>query len=376
MDKIVKPFNDDLCQWDDDIYRQLVRMELAPDEVETIVTPATVFPREQDIVAVHWHPEQVPIELVKQRISRMFPDKTKELIIPTQHNILMSYDEYSGAEIDCYSRDFNRKVQLLVHFNSNKIKKADHLGSMLSHTFKYRSEQLFEFVDTVIEPKYQHRLHQAIDAREADPDVVAFSFSVVKKFRRLLDQHLTETSPLAIKNRLLMDYVSAHINPDNEHLVKKALVFLRKVKQIVKLHFILDYFYETREVIEEVRSLNGGIVIPHPEQFWPVLLADYDVDGYEVWNPQSREFTEFLIGVLNKKNRSPQYHYRSLLVFMGDDTHLSEKLKKPEHQNPDKAAREIGLQPAWDDRSIRKALTLGNHSRERLINEYKQRLNA
>ncbi len=45
------------------------------------------------------------------------------------------------------------------------------------------------------------------------------------------------------------------------------------------------------------------MVIPHPEQFWPILLADYDVDGYEVWNPQSREYTDFLIRALDNQNK-------------------------------------------------------------------------
>jgi len=128
------------------------------------------------------------------------------------------------------------------------------------------------------------------------------------------------------------------------------------VKEIVKRHFALDYFYEVEDVIAEVRNLGGCIVVPHPEQFWPILLADYDVDGYEVWNPQSREFTEFLIQTIARKNQLQNSRLRSLMIFMGDDTHLSEKLLDAEAQNPDKAAREIGYQPAWDDPSIRKAL--------------------
>jgi hypothetical protein len=374
MSKTVDCRNDELSQWDVETYRNLIRIDLTPGEAEVITNPTVVFPQEKDIVAVHWHPEQVPVELVRQRLATMFPGKGNELIIPTQHNILMSYDDFCGVEVDCHSRDFHRKVQLLLHFSCEKAAKADHLRSMLAHTFKYRSEQLFEFVDTVIDPKYHHLLHSAISAGEADPEVVSFAVTVVGKFRCLLDRFLGETSPLAIKNKLLMNYVEAHMNPENEHLVRKVLVFLREVKQIVKLNFVLDYFFETREVIEEVRSLGGGIVIPHPEQFWPVLLADYDVDGYEVWNPQSREFTEFLISVLNRKNESPRYHHRRLLVFMGDDTHFSEKLKRPKDQDPDKATREVGLQPAWNERAIRKALILGQHSRESLIEEYRKRL--
>jgi hypothetical protein len=117
-----------------------------------------------------------------------------------------------------------------------------------------------------------------------------------------------------------------------------------------------------------------GIVIPHPEQFWPILLADYDVDGYEVWNPQSREYTEFLINVLNRQNRALPADKRRLMVFMGDDTHLGEKAKAPELQKPDKASREVGVQPAWHDLAIRKSLIVADMDRPKVIEEYRARL--
>ena len=148
---------------------------------------------------------------------------------------------------------------------------------------------------------------------------------------------------------------------------------MRAVKYKVKEGFPLTYFYRTSEVIEEARSLGAGIVIPHPEQFWPILLADYDVDGYEVWNPQSQEYTEFLITVLNRRNKQVN-NSRPLLVFMGDDTHLSEKVKEPAIRDREKACREIGLQPAWEDMQIRKQLLKAGMDRPRIIQEYTARL--
>ncbi len=123
-----------------------------------------------------------------------------------------------------------------------------------------------------------------------------------------------------------------------------------------------------------MRSLGGGIVIPHPEQFWPVLLADYDVDGYEVWNPQSREYTEFLINVLNKQNKTLYSKRRKLLVFMGDDCHLGEKVKDKDEQDPEKCEREIGVQPPWEDPSIVKSLIIGNQDKHNVISEYIARI--
>jgi hypothetical protein len=104
------------------------------------------------------------------------------------------------------------------------------------------------------------------------------------------------------------------------------------------------------------------------------LLADYDVDGYEVWNPQSREYTEFLINVVHRQNESRGG--KPILIFMGDDCHMGEKAKDPRYQDTAKASRQIGYQPAWDDPAIRKSLILANVNRRRVIEEYKSRLNG
>ncbi|MFO7860565.1 MAG: hypothetical protein R6U41_04995, partial [Desulfosalsimonas sp.] len=97
-------------------------------------------------------------------------------------------------------------------------------------------------------------------------------------------------------------------------------------------------------------------------------------DGIEVWNPQSRRYTDFLISVLNEKNQRRRHGESPLLIFMGDDTHMGEKRKDPETQDPGKAVREIGLQPAWEDLKIRKQLIFANTSRRQVIRDYVQRL--
>ena len=151
-------------------------------------------------------------------------------------------------------------------------------------------------------------------------------------------------------------------------------MLLREVKIAVKADYRLDYFYQTEEVIEEARALDAGIVVPHPEQFWPVLLADYDVDGYEVWNPQSRQYTDFLINAVSRQNRVARRGHRPILIFMGDDTHLGEKTRAAFIQDEAKAKREIGVQPAWDDLMVRKSLITAKAGRDELIAEYAARL--
>ena len=277
-------------------------------------------------------------------------------------------------EIDCYSSGFQRKVQLLLHFHTSKLKDAGVLKSMLAHTFKYRSSQLFQFMATIIDPAFEADLEEAVMTTGAGEDVVAFVRFYTARLGKLIELNEADTPPAMIKNKLLTEYIEAASANHPGINLRRALLLLGAVKKIVKSKFSLDYFYRASEVIEETRSLGGGVVIPHPEQFWPILLADYDVDGYEVWNPQSREYTEFLIRALTRKNREGCQGDRELLIFMGDDTHLSVKIKDPAMVERAKLEREVGLQPAWDELAISKSLSLANASRPQIIEQYRARL--
>jgi hypothetical protein len=177
-----------------------------------------------------------------------------------------------------------------------------------------------------------------------------------------------------VKNKLLRDYMDRQRVTYGDALIDHVQVFLRALKMVVKRHFALDYFYRTEELVEEIRSLGGCVVIPHPEQFWPVLLDDVDVDGIEVWNPQSFEYTAFLIDVVNRKNATRARGSRPILITMGDDCHMGEKVKDPRVQDAAKSGREIGVQPPWDDLTIRKNLIVAKADRVNLIREYRARL--
>ena len=365
-----------ITDFDARVFEEITNLEISAEQANRVITPTKVFPSQALVMAVHWHPEYIPLELIRLRIENTFPCKKDELIIPTQHNRLMSYDgKYSGVEVDCYSRGFKRKVQLLLHFKSENLERADVLKSILEHTFKYRSSQVFELMDTLTDSRWDDYLQLAAENTGAGEKVVSFARIQAVKLRDLLEQNQPAVNPEIIKNRLVSDYIDGlrALYPDN--FINKVQVFVKHVKKIVKNNFSLTYFYRTSEVIEEARSIGGGIVVPHPEQFWPILLCDYDVDGYEVWNPQSQEYTEFLVNVISRQNISRSSRKRKLLLFMGDDTHMSEKVKDPTRIEAAKYYREIGVQPAWEDLSVRRSLIVGDFSREKMIEDYRERLN-
>jgi len=347
---------------------------LSPEQVERIVSPPRTFPRQESVLAVHWHPEHVPMPLLVRRIDALYPNRKDELIIPTQHNVLMEYNGYWGVEVDCYSSGFNRKVQLLLHFKELDMDRAEVLVSMLRHTHHYRASQLYEYLEALTEPSQEHRRQLAAARTNAEEDLVAFVRIHAAKLRRLLVTHEAELPDDAYKNKLVRNFFDTLRSRYDDRLVNKAQVYAKAVKDVVKEEFSLSYFYRASEIIEETRALGGGVVIPHPEEFWPILLADYDVDGIEVWNPQSQQYTEFLINVVNRRNRMGWNGERPVLVLMGDDCHMSEKTRDPAEQDPEKASREIGLQPAWHDYAIRKSLIMNGVSRRKVIDSYRERL--
>ncbi len=366
---------DEIEERDLALFRRITSTILTPEQEHNFLQVPGLYPEEETVLAIHWHPEFIPMELASRRIDTVFPNRTSDLIIPTQHNVLMSFGDYSGVEVDCYSSGFNQKVQLLLHFENAGLKRANSLKMILEHTWRYRSTQLFHYLHAVTRPD-EEILDLAVRGTGADDNLVRFVRGYARKVEMLIEETASEIPPDMIKNKIVRNFFDGLRDRFPGNTIDRAQTFLASVKRTVKERFPLSYFYRTSEVIEEARAVGGCVVVPHPEQFWPVLLADYDVDGYEVWNPQSHTYTEFLISVVKRKNRKLGRSDRPLLVFMGDDTHLSEKVRPPEEQDPEKAAREVGLQPAWTDATIVKALALAGMNKKQIIREYRQRLSS
>jgi hypothetical protein len=365
----------EITEADEALFFKVTSTELSDAQRQRVVTPAKRYPQQKSVLAVHWHPEFIPMDLIRQRIEATFPNRTEDLIIPTQHNVILGYGPYAGVEVDCYASGFNQKVQLLLHFEASRLKDCTRLKQILDHTLQYRSSQLFDFIHTLIKP-IPERLELAMQQTGAPKDLVAFVQCYVTKIHRLLETHGDRLPREQIKNKILRNYFDTLRDTHGDALIDRCQTFLTAVKKIVKAHFSLSYFYRASEIIEEARGIGAGIVIPHPEQFWPILLRDYDVDGVEVWNPQSRRYTEFLVSVIDAKNRHLHSGKRPLLIFMGDDTHFGEKVRDPRFQKEEKAAREVGVQPPWEDYNVRKALILANTDRRSVIDAYKERLAA
>ena len=321
----IEDASEEITPWDQTVFETLISLDLTEAQIARIVHPARYFEDETSVLAIHWHPEMVPLDLAHKRLQALYPQMADFLVIPTQHNELLTYGHYAGTEVDCRATAFNRKIQILLHFKQNKIEEAHSLRAMIAHTAKYRSSQLFEFMAALTDPHFEDRLQEAAKNTGVEENIIRFAVLQTRKLQRMIRDYRATIPELSLKNKLLINYLNAQRALYDGHIIDRTVIFVSGVKEIVKRHFRLSFFYEVREIIEETRALGGGVIVPHPEQFWPVLLADYDVDGYEVWNPQSREFTEFLIQVVIKKNMSGNVTTRKILIVMGDDTHLGER---------------------------------------------------
>ncbi len=363
----------EITDWDERAYAEITSTDLSPVQIGAVVNPINIHPRQKEVLAVHWHPEYIPLELAEERLHKVFPNAERELVIPTQHNIAMALGAFAGVEMDCYAPEFDQKIQLLIHAESTRLMRAERMQSMLAHTFKYRSTQLYQYLETIVDPSKEDMLQKAALQTGAGRSLVQFVRVYAAKLRELIIRHERDTPPFMLRNKLVESYFRKLRELHDGKLIKRALVFLKGVKSLVKAGFSNRYFFQVQEVLEEARAVGARIVVPHPEQFWPVLLAGYDVDGYEVWNPQSRRYTEMLIDYVMRQNEGRSVDER-MLVFMGDDTHMSEKALDLRYQDPEKAGREVGYQPAWDDPAIKAKMRAFGLERAALIEEYESRL--
>ena len=233
----------EVTEEDQQRFFEVISTELSPTQQEWVRVPDKVYPRQTEVLAVHWHPEFVPMDMIMERVANMYPNKNEELIIPTQHNEMLSLNGYSGVEVDCYSHGFNRKVQLLLHFKSENIgENASVLRSMLKHTFKYRSGQLFEFLDTVIEDSMEERRQQAASRVVADDTLVEFCRIYARKLKQMIEENWMEVPEHMIKNKLLRNFINQLRPIYGDRFIANAQVFLKAVKDLVKVNFSLQYF--------------------------------------------------------------------------------------------------------------------------------------
>jgi hypothetical protein len=353
-----------------EIFGRLTSTELTDEERKAAVTPARIDPEEGTLFAPHFHPEWVPMELVQARLAAAFPAARERFVVPTQHNVIAAAGQWSGVEADVWSRKCGMKLQLLVHLKAERLAKASAFSAMIERTFRYRELQLLDILELAVRPDAETEAELA-RAGFADADL-ELAAAGCARLKAMIDGSGIAAGPGAamLKNRLATDYMEIRERGKDPVSLDRLLSLVNLLKARVKARPDPERFCGADELIEEARSLGAGIVIPHPPRFWPALLAELDADGWEVWNPSTPSHAAFLTECLARRGRIK----RPLLAFMGDDTHMSSKIRSHMVNYRDGADREIGFQPAWKDPETAAALRAAGQSRRRTMEEYMERL--
>ncbi len=358
------------------LFRRLVDDTITTERLEALARPVQPRHGVDHVLAIHWHPQHVPLDVARRRLAALFPDARDMLVIPTEHNVLHVWGDHAGVEADCRDLRLGLKVQLLLHFRADRVREAHTLRAMLDHTALYRGIQLRALLETAARPDeagHRHRVERAVRATGSGPEVLATAAACAAKLLCLLDAERDAPPADERRSTLLRDFVEARRPQLGPVLTPQVHAYTKALRDRVKAEFPLDFFHDAHAFMEEARGLGGLVTIPHPEQFWPILLAGYDVDAIEVWNPQSRRHTNFLISVVNEAN-AKHPSAKPTLVTMGDDTHFGEMLRLPDGPEQARLAREIGVQPLWEDPVTLKELERAGMTRERVIDAFRQRL--
>ena len=202
----MKAIDSDILEEEQQRFKSCISTELNSLQRGWVTNPEETYPRQGAVLAVHWHPEYIPMELIRERFDNLYPNRHDELIIPTQHNQITEYGKYAGVEVDCYSSGFHSKVQLLLHFQKEKLEHASVFKNILKHTFTYRSSQLFNFLHALTRPNEQI-LQWAAEETGATAEVVDFVRYQAQRLERLLDLQYDAVPAASIKNKLIRDYI-------------------------------------------------------------------------------------------------------------------------------------------------------------------------
>lgn len=357
-------------------FNHLTSVELNRQERELAARPDRLAPEVKEYLAVHWHPEWAPLECIRRRLDLAFPQAENSLAIPTQHNKVLSFGPWAGVEVDAFDRKYGLKVHLLVHFAAERLPRASAFLSMMDHTYNYRAHQLLDILNRLAEPDVPaDKIKLGLKGSISREGILMARFYAIR-LKALIEESgiIGGSRDEMLKNRLLTDFIMARTAPEHQIFAEQAFIYINAIKKMVKKNLKPAEFYSPEEVIEEARSLKAGVVIPHPPQFWPILLDDLDVDGWEVWNPSTPDHTMFLLEVMNQANACRRAGRRRLLAFMGDDTHMSAKFRRNLCAEKDSANREIGFQPPWNDPAVKDLLNRTGQSLTQTINEYRSRL--
>lgn len=360
---------DVIVQSKEELFEDLIKDQLNKDKTDKVTNPRFIMPEIENVLALHWHPENLSIETAVKRLSKTFPNATNKLIIPTDHNIFKSYQGISGTEIDCFAKELKKKVQLLIHIKDDNLKNSFTLKTMVNYSAEFSKKFLLFFLDSLIGKSTVSNFIWEKVASEAVLDKKYY-----EEIRKLSKEFITlfesrKIDYFLISNSLLVNFVCNILTKYNDLIKKQAKLFLLEFKKLCYIHFDTKFFYSVEDFVEEVQWSGGAISVPHPEQFWPILLTKYKFDGIEFWNPSSASYSELILDRIIRLNK---YKKEAVIPLVGDDTHFNKLVEEvSKNRIP---SRDLGYQPIWKSKIIQQILKRNSLCKQKIIDLYRERL--
>src|SRR5205085_7692369 len=124
----------------------------------------------------------------------------------------------------------HRKTQFLFHFRKERLEgRGDVFKGMLEHTFKYRTSQLFQFIETLIHPEFDHHVQEAAEEAGTQDGIIEFTRVYVRRIKELIEKNERTTAPEMIRNKLLVNFFDMLRADYNDRLINHVQAFLRSV---------------------------------------------------------------------------------------------------------------------------------------------------
>lgn len=206
-------------------FNRLTSVELSNDEKIAASRPNLTAPVAREYLAVHWHPEWVPLEFIEERLKTAFPQADNFLAVPTQHNKVMAIGPWAGVEVDVYDRRYGQKVQLLIHLPVDRLPQATAFQAMIEHTYNYRAHQLMDILNRLASPEGLSKIKDSLKCSITDPAVKMARFYATR-LRAMIEKSgiIGGNRDEMLKNRLLPDFMTACLPPTQRNFWGRLLL--------------------------------------------------------------------------------------------------------------------------------------------------------
>jgi hypothetical protein len=236
----------ELNQWDQEAFERIISTELTEEQKARVVTPGLTFPGQKSLLAIHWHPEFIPSDLIAQRISACFRTARRSWSFPPSTTCLSRLGGLHWREVDCYAAGLIARCScccISIRTGWSGPPASRPCWSTRSNTGPGSFSNIWI--------RWLILFMTAVCRGPWPPPARTRSWcaspgSTAGKLKQLIEINQSIIDEETIKNKLLPDFFEELRAFYPERLINHAQSLLHAVKKIVKAQYNLTYFYRAR----------------------------------------------------------------------------------------------------------------------------------